>query len=693
MSDGASRVPDRTRVRSGDGGRIGWGIVGCGWVVRDYVAPAILGSANGEIVALCDHDEAALDRVGVLAAGSLRYATLSPFLKNPLIDAVYVATPNSSHAEIVRAAAAAGKPLLCEKPMARTAAEAAAMVDACAAAGVPYATAFDQRFHAAHRRLGALVAEGTLGTVTCVRIHYACWTPPDWQPAEYAHDNWRVDPARAGGGAMIDLAPHGLDLVQTLLGEPITTVACLLQRRVFDYPVDDGAVISARTASGVLVSHAVAYNRPDAFPRRELEVIGDRGRALATNTMGQTPGGRLTLTGLDGVEHDVPFADEDRSPFTAQVEAFAACLLAGEPFPFPPARDLHTMRLVEACAREEVVHVEPPAAWDARAAMRAGRGASRRLALMPLAYFACDHCGFWQRHFAPSHCPVCEDFRHPLPADGWSFSRADAVAARTRCRVDEVLPGLLAVSAEPPLGIGPSGYLLRTAAGNVAFEGCGWYDDDALDALADAGDVRWAAASHPHVYGALWRVCERFAPELVLHQGDLPFAKALPVTWAYDDRAELAPGVTLLHTGGHTPGHTALLWRDAPGGPALFCGDAFKYTVDAAGAATSVSTHLAFDADLPLTRAQLDGYARALDAVDATTVVTPWEVVTSGGMPAARALLALQRAAPRPFTDRVVLGACGVPTGERVPERAWRAAHGAGRVVAPDPSPVHPPPR
>ena len=55
-------------------------------------------------------------------------------------------------------------------------------------------------------------------------------------------------------------------------------------------------MIAARTRSGALVSHAVAYNRPDVFPRRELEVVGDRGRALAVNTMGQTPGGRLTLT-------------------------------------------------------------------------------------------------------------------------------------------------------------------------------------------------------------------------------------------------------------------------------------------------------------------------------------------------------------------------------------------------------------
>lgn len=302
---------------------------------------------------------------------------------------------------------------------------------------------------------------------------------------------------------------------------------------------------------------------------------------------------------------------------------------------------------------------------------------------MPLEHFVCEHCGFWQRHFAPAACPVCEDFRHPLPPDGWRFTRAVAVAGRTRCRVDEVLPGLLAVTAAPALGIGPSGYVLRTPHGNVAFEGCGWYSDDALDAIEAAGGVRWASASHPHVYGALWRVCARFDAELVLHCDDLSFAKGLPVARAFDAREEFAPGVALVHTGGHTPGHTVLDWTVEGGAPArtLFCGDALKYTVDAFGAATSVSTHLAFDADVPLTPAQVRRYRETLAPVDAAHVVTPWEVVTAGGMPAARALFDAQLAG-RPFTDRLVLGAGGVPTGERVPERAWRAAHGAGRVVA-----------
>lgn len=354
-----------------------WGVLGCGWVARDYVIPALLASANGRVVALCDRDPSALARAlphdaggGSTGAAPERHTSVERFLATPGLDAVYVATPNASHAALVAAAAGAGKHVLCEKPMAPSAAEAEAMVAACERAGVAYATAFDQRYQARHRRLRALVAAGALGRVTCVRIHYACWTPGDWSPDGAPHDNWRVDPARAGGGSMIDLAPHGLDLAQYLVGEPITTVACLTQRRVFDYPVDDGAVIVARTSGGVLVSHTVAYNRPDAFPRRELEVIGDRGRALAVNTMGQTAGGTLSLMGPDGVAREVEIApDEDRSPFLAQVEAFAGALLSGDPFEFPAAHDLHTMRLVEACGREEMAAVAPPTPRPVRQAV------------------------------------------------------------------------------------------------------------------------------------------------------------------------------------------------------------------------------------------------------------------------------------------------------------------------------------
>jgi 1,5-anhydro-D-fructose reductase (1,5-anhydro-D-mannitol-forming) len=328
---------------------INWGIVGCGWVARDYVAPAIAASGNGRIVALCDLSEPALAAVQPADTTLHRTTSLADFMQTPGLQAVYVATPNDYHARIVQELAAAGLPVLCEKPLARTATEAASMVAAAEAAGTLLATAFDQRFHPAHVRLGELIRTGALGRVTCVRIHYACWTPADWAPEtdQGTYQNWRISAEQAGGGAMIDLAPHGLDLVQTLLDEPLTAVVALTQQRIHDYPVDDGAVLIGTTASGALFSQAVAYNCPDQFPRRILEVIGDLGRALAVNTMGQTPGGALTLTHPDGRVEDIAF-DIEASPFQRQVEAFAEAVRSGQPFPYPPARDLHTMHLLDA---------------------------------------------------------------------------------------------------------------------------------------------------------------------------------------------------------------------------------------------------------------------------------------------------------------------------------------------------------
>ena len=339
-------------------GTIGWGVVGAGWVARDYVGPGIAASANGRVVAACDLSPSALD--AFLPAHDIeRTQSLDALLARDDVDAVYVATPNDAHLGPVRAAAAAGKAVLCEKPVARTLAEAEALLDAVREAGVPYGTAFDQRFHPAHVALREIIEDGALGTVTAVRIRYACWTGPDWAPDENPHDNWRADPDRAGGGAFLDLAPHGLDLTQVLLGEPLTDVAALLQHRVHDYAVDDGAALVARTAGGALLNLSVAYNCPDAFPRRELEVVGTRGRALALNTMGQTPGGALTLTDAEGGVADVPF-DAEASPFRLQVEAFADALLRGEPFAWSPEHDLHTMRLLDAAMGEPSVSVAAP---------------------------------------------------------------------------------------------------------------------------------------------------------------------------------------------------------------------------------------------------------------------------------------------------------------------------------------------
>jgi predicted dehydrogenase len=319
---------------------ISWGIIGFGWVARDYAAPGILAS-GGRIAAVSDPSPAARDAAASL--GARPCSALPELLAQPGVDAVYVATPNHLHRQAVEAAAAASKPVLCEKPMAATLADAEAMARAVKRAAVLYGTAFDQRHHPAHEAMRDAIAAGMLGRVTAVRIAYCCWVDACW-----AADNWRADPARAGGGALMDLAPHGLDLVHFLTGEPLADIAALTQARVQDYAVDDGAVLIGRTGGGVLAQMHVSYNCPEGLPRRRLEVLGTRGQLLALDTMGQTPGGTVSfIDGATGEARPLPVPDAQASPFARQMAAFGRAVSGGDRSPFDIERDLGLMRLLD----------------------------------------------------------------------------------------------------------------------------------------------------------------------------------------------------------------------------------------------------------------------------------------------------------------------------------------------------------
>ncbi len=326
-----------------------WGIAGFGWVARDHMAPA-MAEAGGELIAVADPSTSARDAAEDLGARS--YADVAQMLASERLDALYVATPNHLHLAPVRDAAEAGVAILCEKPMAASLRDAEFMAAAVERAGVLYGTAFDQRRHPAHQSLRTALAQGAIGRPAAVRIAYCCWVDPLWRPpGSTVADNWRADPGMAGGGAVVDLAPHGLDLVQALLGEPTERLSMTLQRRVHAYTVEDGGMVSGVTASGVLVSLHVAYNCPEALPRRRLEVLGEDGQLTAVDTMGQTAGGELYRTcGRSGAREPIAF-NAQLSPFTAQADAFAAAV-RGEPHDYSLARDMALARRFDAAYRE-----------------------------------------------------------------------------------------------------------------------------------------------------------------------------------------------------------------------------------------------------------------------------------------------------------------------------------------------------
>jgi glyoxylase-like metal-dependent hydrolase (beta-lactamase superfamily II) len=256
---------------------------------------------------------------------------------------------------------------------------------------------------------------------------------------------------------------------------------------------------------------------------------------------------------------------------------------------------------------------------------------------MPLSWFACANCGFWQRHFAPPDCPVCIDVRNDLPEDGWRFLPEAEVAATHGGGAREVAPGLWAFTTSPALGLAGTGWLIVRAGGNIAFEAAPHYSEAMLAQIAALGGIAILSASHAHGYGALFQLQRRFDPAIVaIQKEDLRMTKAFRVTAPYDERLELAPGYTLHHVGGHYEGQACL--HDAPG-RRLFCGDMFKIDQDADGRSTAISSHKAFHKDIPLTHAELRKYREAIAPLEFDVVLTPFEYAPEVGREVALAAL------------------------------------------------------
>ncbi|OZM71945.1 dehydrogenase [Amycolatopsis antarctica] len=201
------------------------------------------------------------------------------------VGIVDICTPGDSHAEIAIAALAAGKHVLCEKPLANTVAEAEAMAEAARAAserGVRAMVAFNYRRVPALAHARRLVADGVLGEIRHVRAAYL----QDWLSDAEAPMTWRLRKEFAGSGALGDLGAHIVDAAQFVTGEHITGVSALTQTFVRDRPegegrgevtVDDCALFTARLSGGAVASFEAtryALGRKNAM---RLEINGSRG--------------------------------------------------------------------------------------------------------------------------------------------------------------------------------------------------------------------------------------------------------------------------------------------------------------------------------------------------------------------------------------------------------------------------------
>lgn len=255
-------------------------------------------------------------------------------------DAVYVASPVDCHVRQVIQAAAAGKHILCEKPLALNVLEANKMVAACQRAGVLLGVAFMMRNHPLHCQIRDLVRSGRIGQPTYARAQLACWYPP-------MDGAWRQDARQSSGGALPDLAPHCLDLLEMILEQKIICVSAVVKTTFHNYSVDDTAVLAIEFDGGTVATVDCLFNVPDQAASNRLEVYGSRGSILADGTLGQTATGAMKWFEEGGGWHSASYHAENM--YLTQIEEFGSAVVANRPLDASGEQGLWIQRILAAC--------------------------------------------------------------------------------------------------------------------------------------------------------------------------------------------------------------------------------------------------------------------------------------------------------------------------------------------------------
>ncbi len=329
--------------------KVRWGVLSTANIGRAAVVPAIRGSSNGELVAVASRD---LERARAFAGANGIPEALGSYealLERDDVDAVYVPLPNSLHRAWTIRAAAAGKHVLCEKPLALDATECREMAAAARDAGVRLMEAFMYRFHPRTEQVIDWVRRGRLGRVGAVRsvFTFRLRSP----------DNIRLDP-ELGGGSLMDVGCYCVNVSRTLVGEePVEAQATA---RWTDGGVDEAMAGILRFPSGA-VAHfdcALTLERSEAY-----EVAGTDGqlRVPAAFLPGTDDVEIHESRGRDGARtHTVEGADE----YLRMVEHFADCVLRGREPRWSAAEAAANMRTIAALYRSAreggaAVPVEP----------------------------------------------------------------------------------------------------------------------------------------------------------------------------------------------------------------------------------------------------------------------------------------------------------------------------------------------
>ena len=303
-----------------------WAVVGASTIASDHMINALRSAGGGTIGWVVSgsesHGAAYAAKHGIAKAST----DLDAMLADSGVAAVYISSTNEKHFAQAMACIAAGKHVICEKPLAMSLADAATMVRAADAAGVTFATNHHLRCSGSHRAVREIIAAGRIGDVLSLRIHHAVHLPPHLQ-------GWRINDAGAGGGVIPDITVHDADCARFLLGQDPVSVVAQAGVSGMGKGVEDSVMSVWAMPSGAMVMAHESFTHP--FAGSGFEVHGALGSIFARDVMTQTPVGEIELVITSGREL-VPYSDHNL--YVEAVQRFADAV-AGRGQPAADGRD------------------------------------------------------------------------------------------------------------------------------------------------------------------------------------------------------------------------------------------------------------------------------------------------------------------------------------------------------------------
>ncbi len=338
--------------------KIKWGVIGCGGIADRRTLPGMMLAENAELVAVMDANMEAAKNCKEKYNAKYAFDNYEELLALDEIEAVYIASPVFCHKEQAIAAAKAKKHILIEKPVGISVKEAEKIAKVCDKEGVKLGVGFMMRFHAYHQEMKKIVSEGKIGEIVSARAQLTCWYPE-------MENCWRQDIKLSGGGALMDMGVHCVDLIRYITGLEVKKVSSFIGNQIFKYSVEDAGGIIMQLENGAIAYVDANFNIPDAAAKCKIEFYGTKGSIFAQGTISQVEGGEIEVLcagetgGYDASQNrgeiePLAINVEFGNMYTKEIELFGKAVRGEIDVPISAQDAISSQRVVEEAYRSNV---------------------------------------------------------------------------------------------------------------------------------------------------------------------------------------------------------------------------------------------------------------------------------------------------------------------------------------------------